>query len=163
MQITYIAIGVVKRFLDALKGESILADVFPYFLDALSALVKGSLGPEVFRSLSLFVTYALQKPSLSNSRSPKTAIGRSSSRSSLTMTVPPKSTLLITADGQIPESPVLTKRKLGEGILLLYVNLLCEKGSTVNLKKFAVNVTNKVSQALMVIIITDISSGCYIF
>jgi hypothetical protein len=39
----------------------------------------------------------------------------------------------------------MSKRELGRGVLQMYTDLLCEKGSTVNLKRFAKTVTNKVS------------------
>ncbi|KAL3418834.1 beige/BEACH domain-containing protein [Phlyctema vagabunda] len=40
-------------------------------------------------------------------------------------------------------SLVLTRRELGNKVLEMYACLLCEKGSTVNIKKFAKTVTNK--------------------
>jgi hypothetical protein len=44
-------------------------------------------------------------------------------------------------------STVLPKRQLGNRVLGMYSDLLCEKGSTANIKKFARTVTNKVGSS----------------
>ncbi|KAA8567980.1 hypothetical protein EYC84_008410 [Monilinia fructicola] len=40
-------------------------------------------------------------------------------------------------------SPIMTKRQLGNRVLGMYTELLCEKGTTSNIRKFARTVTNK--------------------
>lgn len=47
-------------------------------------------------------------------------------------------------DGKDVVSAYMTKREVGSRVLEMYADLLCEKGSTANIKKFARTVTNKV-------------------
>jgi hypothetical protein len=141
--------GIVKRFLDALKAESFSYDVFPSFMEALTSLVKCNLTAEVFRSLALFVTYAYHKPNSSATRTPKGQVGGLSSRPNLNMTLtapaaPRRLTVNAPVDVKEIASLILTKRQLGNKVLEMYSDLLCEKGNTSNIKKFARTVTNKV-------------------
>lgn len=134
----------MKRFLDALKGENFLPDVFPSFLEAFTSLVKNNLSAEVFRSLALFVTYSLHKPAVSASRTPMSRYATVSTRLAATQAGPKQPTLSAASDdGRNLDAP-LTKQQIGAKILEMYTDLLCEKGSTTHLKKFARTVTNKV-------------------
>jgi beige protein homolog 1 len=147
-ELKYIAkqnLGIVKRFLDALKAETFSPDIFPGFVEAFNVLVLGCLNAEVHRALALFVTYSFHKPSTSASRTPKVKYGTVSNprQSSSAPKRLPINTLFNT--NVDPLSHVLSKRELGRGILQMYTDLLCEKGSTINLKRFAKTVTNKVS------------------
>jgi hypothetical protein len=137
-------LGIVKRFLDALKGESFLPDVFPSFLEAFTTLVKSNLSAEVFRSLALFVTYALHKPAVSASRTPMSRHATVSVRSMATQAGPKRQALSAASDDKQNIDAPLTKQQMGARILEMYTDLLCEKGNTAHLKKFARTVTNKV-------------------
>ncbi|KAG5983741.1 hypothetical protein E4U55_007269 [Claviceps digitariae] len=53
---------IVKRLLDAMKGEAVSEDVVTHFMLAFEVLVKSNMSPEVMRSLSLFITYAFHAP-----------------------------------------------------------------------------------------------------
>ncbi|KAG5924727.1 hypothetical protein E4U42_004555 [Claviceps africana] len=53
---------IVKRLLDAMKGEAVSEDVVTHFMLAFEVLVRSNLSPEVMRSLSLFITYAFHTP-----------------------------------------------------------------------------------------------------
>jgi hypothetical protein len=134
----------VKRFIDALKSENFLPEVFPSFVDAFSTLVKSNLSAEVFRTLALFITYSLHKPHTSNSRTPKSAFGSLPSRTPSTSGVVRRPTLATNFDAKPTGASFMTKRQIGIGILEMYSDLLCIKESTSNLKKFATTVTNKV-------------------
>lgn len=137
----------MKRFLDALKAETFTSDIFPGFLEAFTVLVLGSLNPEVHRSLALFVTYSFHKPSTlaSASRTPKAKFGTVNNPRP-GPSAPKRLPINTSFDSNVDaSSPVMSKRELGRGVLQMYTNLLCEKGSTVNLKRFAKTVTNKVS------------------
>jgi hypothetical protein len=115
-------------------------------MEALEILVKCNMTTEVYRSLALFITYAYHQltSSNSNSRSPK-ALGGAGSTRPATAAGGPKRPLIITQfDGPEVKSSILTKRQLGGKILEMYTGILCEKGSTANIKKFARSVTNKV-------------------
>jgi hypothetical protein len=139
-----IVTGIVKRFLDALKAETFPREVFPSFIDALTTLVKSNMTAEVFRSLSLFITYAYHKPATSASRTPKGKTGTSSRTPSISYG-PRRPTIGTLFDGKDAASTSLTKRELGNKILEMYAELLCEKGSNSNIRKFARTVTNKVN------------------
>lgn len=137
-------VGIVKKLLEALKSETFVVEVLPQFLSALESLVRACLSSEILRSLALYVTYALHKPSLSTSRTPVNLAAKHSSLSRL-------STLSSGPDEPAPKhkgssSGTISKKDLAIGVLQLYAALLCEKGNSLNLKKFATTVTNKVSE-----------------
>ncbi|RFU32414.1 hypothetical protein B7463_g3946, partial [Scytalidium lignicola] len=133
---------IVKRFLDALKAEAFSEEVMPSFIEALTNLVKCNMTAEVLRSLALFITYAFHQPTGSNSRTPKLQYGTLPSRSNTTSPKSTRPALNNLFDGK-DEISTLTKRQLGNRILKMYTGLLCEKGNTSNIKKFARTVTNK--------------------
>lgn len=137
-----IVAGIVKRLLDAMKGEGVSEDVIDHFMNAFQALVKSNLSQEVMRSLSLYITYAFHTPATSISRTPRplSAISRSST---------PGPMKRLAGDGSRTQSPsmgypFLTKKQLGIRVLIMYSHILCEKGNLNNIKKFARTVTNKV-------------------
>lgn len=138
-------VGIVKRFLDALKAESFSQDVFPAFMEALTSLVKCNLTAEVFRSLALFITYAYHQGGGTVARIPnKSQTVTGLNRLGTLSGGPKRPTINTLVDVREASSRVLTKRQLGTKILEMYTDLLCEKGSTSNIKKFARTVTNKV-------------------
>lgn len=141
---TYYSTGIVKRFLDALKAETFARDVFPFFLEALTTLVKCNMTAEVFRSLALFITYAYHKPTTSTNRTPRNQAGTLPSRSGTKSNGSRRPTINTLFDGDELTSALLTRRQLGNKVLAMYTDLLCEKGSTTHIRKFARTVTNKV-------------------
>lgn len=135
-------LGIVKRLLDAMKGEAISEDVMPQFMGAFEALVRSNLSQEVMRSLSLFITYAFHLPPPPISRTPKPL-------SAISRPVTPLQAKRNTVDtsettGQPTGIKFLTKKQLGTRVLTLYSRILCEKGNLNHIKKFARTVTNKV-------------------
>jgi hypothetical protein len=115
-------------------------------MEALEILVKCNMTTEVFRSLALFITYAYHQPtaSSSNSRTPKVQ-GATAATRPATASGGPKRPLIITQfDTAEVKSSFLTKKQLGSKVLQMYTGILCEKGNTANIKKFARSVTNKV-------------------
>lgn len=118
--------------------------MFPSFLEAFISLVKSSLSAEVFRSLALFITYALHKPAVSAPRTPMSRHATVSVRSLATQAGPKRQTTSTASDDRQNLDAPLTKQQMGARILELYTDLLCEKGNTSHLKKFARTVTNKV-------------------
>lgn len=135
----------MKRFLDALKAELFPAEVFPSFMEALTSLVRCNMTAEVFRSLALFITYAYHKPTSSNSRTPKNNGSTLPIRSgTVSRNGPRRPTISTVFDANEMASPIMTKRQLGNQVLGMYTELLCEKGTTSNIRKFARTVTNKV-------------------
>ncbi|KAI9046878.1 hypothetical protein LZ554_008956 [Drepanopeziza brunnea f. sp. 'monogermtubi'] len=135
---------IVKRFLDALKAETFQQDVFPAFMEALRSLVICNLTAEIFRFLALFITYAYHKPTSTASRTPRSSAGTLPSRSvSKSVGLPRPSVTTILGGNEIVSTTTMTKRQIGNKILEMYSDLLCEKGNTSNIKKFAKTVTNK--------------------
>lgn len=130
--------------MDALKAETFSRDVFPFFLEALTTLVKCNMTAEVFRSLALFITYAYHKPTSSATRTPRAQSGTLPSRSGTKSNGSRRPTINTVSDGDELTSALLTRRQLGNRVLAMYTELLCEKGSTTHIRKFARTVTNKV-------------------
>ena len=132
----------MKRILDAVKGEVVVEETIPHFMDAFEVLVKSNLSQEVMRSLSLFITWAFHTPPASNSRTPKslaTATSRSGTPVPFRRPVPDQPS----ANGTPTGVKYLPKKKLGIKILVMYSEILCEKGNLNHVKKFARTVTNK--------------------
>ena len=134
----------MKRFLDALKAETFSREVFPFFLEALTTLVKCNMTAEVFRSLALFITYAYHKPTTSAIRTPRAHSGTLPSRSGTKSNGSRRPIINTILDVEDVTSSLLTKRQLGNKVLAMYTDLLCEKGNTTQIRKFARTVTNKV-------------------
>lgn len=114
----------------------------PHFLAAFEVLVRTNLSQEVMRSLALFITYAFHTPAASLPRTPKplSAISRPATPMSARLTPVDMTPSISTPNGL----KYLPKKNLGTRILVMYSDILCEKGSLNNIKKFARTVTNKV-------------------
>ncbi|KAF4122915.1 WD repeat and FYVE domain-containing protein 3 [Geosmithia morbida] len=136
-----IRMRIVKRLLDAVKGEAIAEETMPHFLGAFDVLVKSNLSQEVMRSLALFITHAFHSPPTSLSRTPKPS--SSSSRPSTATTLRGANTDLVLASNGPSNFKYLPKKTLGTKILVMYSDILCEKGNLSHIKKFARTVTNK--------------------
>lgn len=141
--------GIVKRLLDAMKGEAISEEVVPQFMGAFEALVRSNLSQEVMRSLSLFITYAFHLPASVGSRTPRLFLStpRSSTPSPIKRVAMDggESSIGLAANG----TRSVSKKQLGTRVLSLYSRILCERGNFNNIKKFAKTVTNKVWALLM--------------
>ncbi|CAK7229586.1 Beige protein-like 1 [Sporothrix curviconia] len=145
---------IIKRLLDAMKVETVSEEILPYFLKSFESLVRCNYNAEVHRALALYITYALHTPPTANlPRTPRPlgAAGRSSA--SLAGSMPRRHTGESSSGAGGSESSsslavagtakTLTKKQLGVRILKLYEQLLCEKGTVANIRKFARTVTNK--------------------
>ncbi len=133
-----------------MKAEVFSHEVFPFFIAALTSLVKCNMTADVFRAIALFITYAYHKPG-SGSRTPRGQYGTLPPRSGTPSNAPRRPTLNTFWDGKEispPPSTTLTKRELGNKVLEMYSDILCEKSSTTNIRKFARTVTNKASRSL---------------
>ncbi len=151
-----IFIGIIKRLLDAMKVETVSEEILPYFLKSFESLVRCNYNAEVHRALALYITYALHSPiSASLPRTPRPAGStvRSSANSVSSLSRRPigvsTSTLQTGSSESTPlstttdTSKILSKKQLGVRILRLYQQMLCEKGTVANIRKFARTVTNK--------------------
>ncbi|KAI9684831.1 MAG: hypothetical protein M1829_000206 [Trizodia sp. TS-e1964] len=138
---------IVKRLIDALKGETFSSEVFPHFILAFKSLVKCNMSSEILRCLALFVTYSLQKaapPPLHPLRSKKSSLHvRDRSAHSPSRRPFGASSHSRAEVNSGKPSMNLTKVQVGIKVLEMYTEILCERDSTVNIIKFAKTVTNK--------------------
>lgn len=156
--------GIVKRFLDALKAEQFARDVFPFFLEALTTLVKCNMTADVFRFLALFITYAYHKPASLTSRTSRAQSGTLPNRTGTSLSGSRRPIVVTTVEADSPTSPVLSKRQIGNKILEMYTDLLCEKGNFSTIRKFGKTVTSKVRfPHLATPDLADDNSGSYIY
>lgn len=138
-----ILLGIVKKWVDALKGESFSSGTFKYFLRAFKSMLTTNISAEALRALALYVTYAVHKPKprqpqpLRNARSLKQNSADISRRATIIAACQSLT--------RYPDSGIeLSRLKVALEVLAMYTDLLCEKNDVTNIKKFARFVTNKV-------------------
>ena len=139
--------GIIKKWLEALKGDMFTTQTFEYFLEAFQSLLTSPLAADSMRSLALYITYAIHKPKQKPStplrgKSIKLNTELPSRRKTLGSPSPRPSML------QEDSVPKLTSLQVALRILQLYTNLLCQKDDLANIHKFARTVTNKVGFVL---------------
>lgn len=124
----------LKKLLEALKGDSVPRSIMPLYSAALKALFPSAMSAEMLRSVALFITYSIHKRN-SNGRHrkhvPSEPRSRGSSGSGSSTPVIPS------------EVPNLSRFEIGVEILRLYSDMLCNKGDSAMIRKFAKTVTNK--------------------
>ena len=136
-------LGIVKKWLDALKGEIFTSNTFDHFMRAFKSMLTSNVSAESLRALSLYITYAVHKPkqrvsqSVRRSRSVKQQTDGSSRRATIVTASPSPSR------NQGGETP-LTRPQIAIKVMVMYTDLLCERDDVTNIKKFARIVTNKV-------------------
>ena len=125
---------VLKRLLEALKSEIVMADAMPFYMKAFNSLLPSAMSAEMLRSLALFITFSVHKgkPTLQSKKSMNL---QTRSRSS-----PGNGSDTSASEGF---SPHLTHFEIGVEVLKLYSNFLCATDDTSSIKKFAKTVTNK--------------------
>jgi hypothetical protein len=129
-----VTIGVVKKLLDALKGEYFTAESLKLFMTAFRSLLVCCMSAELLRSLALFITYAIHKPKLPSSLQKKKSL-RFDNRSRRATQPQPIETA----------GTYLSKPQIGIEVLKMYSGLLCTNDDVTTVRKFARTVTNKVS------------------
>ncbi|KAI9683258.1 MAG: hypothetical protein M1822_006123 [Bathelium mastoideum] len=136
---------IIKRFLDALKGEVFRAEVIPHFMEAFKALLKCSHSPDTWRSLALFVTFALQddrafrNPSLHRSRSNAIPLRLKSSQF---LSSPNGRSSPNNGSSREPSPrPGVPRSDLALHILEIIADLVCDKTTTSTAMRFARTVT----------------------
>lgn len=138
-----IRLGIVKKWVDALKGEFFSSGTFKYFLRAFKSMLTTNISAEALRALALYVTYAVHKPKqrqaqpMRNARSLKQNSADISRRATITAASP--------SPTRYQDSGIeLSRLNIALEVLTMYTDLLCEKNDVTNIKKFARIVTNKV-------------------
>lgn len=136
--------GILKKWLETLKSETFTEDVFDDFLKAFRVIVGQNMSADSMRSLSLYITYAIHKPtardiqpSRNKSLKVKTSVFPIRKR-----TLPSPSPNSPSHNG--PQSAEMTQLQIALKLLELYVEILCRDGDSTNIQKFARTVTNKV-------------------
>lgn len=139
-------LGIVRRFLDALKAEPFASETFPHFMEAFKSLVECNMSAEVLRSLALYVTYALHGDrSLSTRTLPIKSSADQTRRRQNTSSIPASGTSTPTATSpQANGVGLLSRPQLALKVLEMFTGLLCGDTATSTIKKFARTVTNKV-------------------
>ncbi|MCJ1251415.1 hypothetical protein MMC30_008648, partial [Trapelia coarctata] len=136
---------ILKKWLDALKNETLYAETFEYFLMAFRSVLTVSLSADSLRNLALFVTYAMHTPKENASQLSRAA--KSVRRPQQSLHTPPRrsttsSTSPSRGDSRLGTSRALTRAEIGVRVLEMYADMLCQKDLS-NIKKFARTVTNK--------------------
>jgi len=141
-------LGIVKKWLEALKGETFTPDTLQYFIGAFKAVLTMHPSTESLRALALYITYAIHKPKqkLSFPLRPTKSLKLRSDNSSPVQTPLMASPSPLTNESKI--SLELTQLQVALHILEMYVGILCDGNDTTNIKKFARTVTNKVRSTL---------------
>ncbi|KAI9762455.1 MAG: hypothetical protein M4579_000431 [Chaenotheca gracillima] len=137
---------VVKKFLDALKGEEFYPETFPNFMEAFRALVARNMSAEVLRSLALFVTYTLHKSNSGPARPLRSSksVARIRRRPTNSPARSEASTPKIRSASELTAlGKELSPKQIGLSMLELYCDLLCNEEDSIPIKKFARSVTNK--------------------
>ena len=137
------SLGIMKKWIEALKGEIYTTQTFEYFLKAFTTFFSRSPSADSMRSLALYITYAIHKP---RQAVPYPTRGKSikldtnvSSRRQTSSSTPPRST-----KQQDESVSYLSQLEVALKMLEFYTDFLCHKGDVANIKKFARTVTNKV-------------------
>ena len=143
LQRTDTSLGIMKKWIEALKGEVFTTQTFDYFLKAFTTFFSRNPSADSMRSLALYITYAIHKPRQAVSypkrvKSIKLDTNVSSRRQTLSKT-PPRST-----KQQDESISYLSQLEVALKMLEFYTDVLCHKGDVANIKKFARTVTNKV-------------------
>lgn len=141
-------LGIVKKWLEALKGEVFTADTLQYFIGAFKAILTMHPSTESLRALALYITYAIHKPKQKSPLPlrPMKSLKSRSDNSSPVHTPLTASPSHLTNGSKL--SSELTQLQVALHVLELYVGILCDGNDTTNIKKFARTVTNKVRSTL---------------
>lgn len=141
---------IVKKMLDPLKSETYSRSMFHPFMRAFRSVVNCNLSAETLRSLSLFITYAIQE-----SRRSSKILSRNTSVRTRQQTIHRLQRLSVSSSSSSLRSEHvdlkdnLSRAEVGIHILEMYQDILCEDRGSTNIQKFARTVTNKVCRALL--------------
>lgn len=130
--------------LETLKSEPIALSVLPSTAKSLRAILEKTSSPDMFRSLAMYVTYAINKDSQDGSRRKKA----SSPPSEHIKTLQRRSTEPVPAtretDNVSPSSKMHSDFELGAEVLRMLANIITEDMNGNHARRFARNVTSKV-------------------
>lgn len=136
-------LGVVKKWLENLKTETFTEQTFGYFLEAFKIVLGRNVSADSMRSLSLYITYAIHKPSIRDTQPTRSK----SLKLKTNLSVRRKTHSGLSPSSKLmsgPQAVELTHLQVALKLLETYVDILCQDGDTANIQKFARTVTNKV-------------------
>lgn len=146
-QLADIPVGISKKWLEALKGETFTSQTFGYFLETFRVMLTKNVSADAMRSLALYITYAIHKP-----RHTSSTPSRWKSMTLKTDLPARRKTMgshshrpIVQYDASASQ---LTQLQTALKVLELYADLLCRKDDCANINKFARTVTNKVGAYL---------------
>ena len=138
--------GIIRKWLEALKADTFEPKIFEHFQNAFKSMLAANLTAEHLRSFSMYITYAAHscRERYSDEIAAKSDPVRPGNASTpgrrCTIPKSPRSPVMLTND----HSNKVTLSQTMIRMLEIYVDLLCSPGDTVNIRKFAKTVTNKV-------------------
>ena len=150
-----------KPLLIALKAETFTHEIFPSFLESFRMLLLADFGHDILRSLAQLITYSLHnsRPSASRTPKPRSGSARPSSSASIVSKPLPINTIFEINSGP---SAIMVKREIGKELLGMYADIICEKGDSAKIRKFARTVADKVRDILKTFAnLANRYSGCF--
>lgn len=138
-------IGILKRLINALKSEIVDKQGLPAMLEALKHFIIHMPSSETYRSIALYITYAVSQGNEVSSTGHEMPIPRRSSTSATSQALrKTKSTKNFSDSSKMPKpNKRLSNFELGVSILQVFVDLICEDPSGSQIRRFARTVTNK--------------------
>lgn len=133
----------MKKWLENLKTETFTEENFGYFLHAFRIILGRNVSADAMRSLSLYITYAIHKPSIGDLQAARSK----SLKLKTSLSVRRKTHSGLSPNPKVEssaQSAELTHLQVALKLLEAYVDILCQDGDTANIQKFARTVTNKV-------------------
>ena len=133
-------IGIMRRIIDIMKTENVPIHAHPSMLSAFRIIAESTTSPDMYRSVALYITSAVQtkrdrvrrRSSINRNLSGATSTSR---RSQLNSTL---------ETSGIQQSRDLVSNGTGVSVLTAFTTLLCEDVNASHVKRFAKHVTNKV-------------------
>ena len=135
--------GIIRKWLDALKGECFNAETFDGFLETLKGMLTPNLSADSMRSLALYITYGTHKQEGKNPlplRAKSVKLRTELTPRRRTLGGPSHAAGALSGNGP----RLLSEDQVALKILELYTDCLCQKDDHSNILRFARTVTNKV-------------------
>ncbi|KAI9672618.1 MAG: hypothetical protein M1831_000053 [Alyxoria varia] len=130
---------IAKKFLEALKAEVIEKRSLSMMLRAFKVVLQRSNSADVYRSLALYITYAISSGDrkISSEKNPRTSKARPSDKLDGSSRPGPTRTLTPESKERVPS------QDLGVSALQMFEAILCSEETSSYIRRFAKTVTNK--------------------
>ncbi|KAL8996001.1 MAG: hypothetical protein Q9169_004381 [Polycauliona sp. 2 TL-2023] len=132
---------IIKKWLDALKIDTFIAESFGFFRTAFKTLLKMNMSADHLRSLAMYITYAIEQGQQEEPYTPKNTHNGVSSSNQVHASTPLDDN---SSPGKVDHIDAkLSTRRMAVCLLELYAELLCTPGDSSHIAKFTKTVTNK--------------------